>query len=421
MPTHPSTASPDPRFRSPARPAAAASDRPRPSPALSGMRALRGEYHDGQAVVVTFDRLPLLAARPELRAVARRELGIIARRLGLAVLDGPAGSAVLLCRPASLDGLETALGRLNAVFGGPAVDAAAGEAAAGDAGMAVRRYDLGRDADAAALDRHLAEGEAAAAAAGARPPATPLVRPLELGDLARIADVLAHVPIEPLIRRQHAIELVPAGSPRPVLCEAYVSIAALAAAVAPGVDLCARPSLFQSLTRILDQRLLRALADAPPSAGALSLNLNIASLATAAFADLDRAWTGARRPMLEFQLGEVLACAAGFAPMRDDLRRRGYGVAIDGVRADALAMLALDRLEPDLLKLRWRGDGGTGTAATPAETLRRRIRTLGAGRIMLAHTETEDALRWGLGLGITRFQGFFIDRVVRAIDPEPGA
>jgi hypothetical protein len=409
VPPHPPIAWPDPHH--PPRPAAGPLER---------LRSLRSTYHDGHAVVVNLGGLPLVAARPALHAVAQRELGTIARRLGLTTLDVP-GAAVLLCQPAALDQLEVALARLARVFGwqGRPVIGHPGEHTA----LPALRFDLGRAADETELQNHLTDGETAAAAgiaAGTAPGSA--VPPLTPRDVTRIGDRIADVALEPLIRRQHALELAPAALPRPLLCETYVSIAALAAAVAPGVDLLAEPLLFRSLTGILDQRMLRALARPQPATpGALSLNLNIPSLASAAFSDLERAWPPSRRPLIEIQLGEILTHAATYPGLRADLRRRGCGIVIDGVRADALAMVALERLEPDLVKVLWGRAGRADVQPLAGEAIAGRIRSIGAGRVILAHTESEDALRWGLSLGITRFQGFFIDRLARAIDLEPGA
>ena len=39
----------------------------------------------------------------------------------------------------------------------------------------------------------------------------------------------------------------------------------------------------------------------------------------------------------------------------------------------------------------------------------------GQDRVILARVDSEDAIKWGLNLGITRYQGHYIDTVVEAM------
>lgn len=377
---------------------------------IDRLRALAPANQGARAVVVSCARLPLLARRPALQAVAGRELHALARRLDLPLEDPGCGAAVLVCPPARLGELARALAGFAALFGPPPATILARPDA--DAGALAVGYDWARPDEAALLAGAVAPPAVTAAPA----------RALAAGDLARLADALARLPIAGLLRRQTALELAPAAQPRPLLCETYVSIAALTERVAPGVDLAARPALFRFLTRILDDQVLGALAAAPPAGAApLSLNLNLPSLGSDAFKAFAAAWQAPARPIIEIQLAEILGAPQAFSHRRDALRRLGYGVLIDGIDAAALAMIAIERLAPDLVKLTWAPPAPPPAAAATAAAAARRIQALGADRVILARTENEEALRWGLSQGITRFQGFFIDRLAQALAQRGGA
>ena len=397
---------------------------------LDRLQALSAAQHGGWAVVVNPAGLPLLAGRADLCAAGVREVQALARRLDLPCLNVGGDRAVVVCRPARIAELEQALGRLASLLGAgqhpmasqPMASQPMASQPMGAHSIVARRdgaegalavcYDLGSSDERAALEERLAparSGTADGEAADGR------LRPLVVGDVARVTDALADVPIEGLLRRQHALVLAPAARPRPLLCEAYVSIGALAGMVAPGIDLLAQPAMFRFLTRALDARVLRTLAGVPPPAVRLSVNLNILSIGSAEFAALEDAWQATQRPIIEIQLAEILADLVSYARLRDALRGRGYLVLIDGVGVEALARVALDRLQPDLVKVLSLDRQRAALPGSVPEALRARIAALGSERVVLARTESEDALRWGLSLGITRFQGFFVDRLVQAI------
>ncbi len=392
---------------------------------LDRLQALSAAQHGGWAVVVNPAGLPLVAGRADLCAAGVREVQALARRLDLPCLDFGGDRAVVVCRPARIAELEQALGRLASLLGAgqpPMTSQPMTSQPKGAHPIVARRdgaegvlavcYDLGSSDGRAALEERLAQGRSGTADGEA---ADGRLRPLVVGDVARITDALADLPIEGLLRRQHALVLAPAARPQPLLCEAYVSIGALAGMVAPGLDLLAQPAMFRFLTRALDARVLRTLAGVPPPAVRLSLNLNILSIGSTEFAALEDAWQATQRPIIEIQLAEILADLVSYARLRDALRGRGYLVLIDGVGVEALARVALDRLQPDLVKVLSLDRQRAALPGSVPEALRARVAALGSERVVLARTESEDALRWGLSLGITRFQGFFVDRLVQAI------
>ena len=73
-------------------------------------------------------------------------------------------------------------------------------------------------------------------------------------------------------------------------------------------------------------------------------------------------------------------------------------------------------LEADFIKIGWGKEFvNEDEEDSKVEDLRRIIRDAGKESIILSRVDSEDAIQWGLNLGITRFQGFLMDRLIDAV------
>ena len=297
-------------------------------------------------------------------------------------------------------------------------DAVAADVSAGGADSFVAWYDLTEQDAAARLHRWVEGREAAARAraprshdfAAADAAGTPTT-----ADFHAIVQRLDNVRFADLIQQQLAVHVQPGAAARPVLAETYVSIAALRERLGLDADPAAHPWLFRDLTADLDRRMIEALcsgglgfSDVP-----ISLNVNIATLASRQFDELCEA--PARLPgntMFEINLLDALADLAGYRRASARLRNVGFGVLIDGIDPLALPYLDVGELDPDLLKLWWNDRILSGDGQVPA--LEDRLSGIDAERIILARVDTEVAVRWGMQRGVRRYQGRFIDGILRA-------
>jgi hypothetical protein len=112
-------------------------------------------------------------------------------------------------------------------------------------------------------------------------------------------------------------------------------------------------------------------------------------------------------PVLVATLSLTEALGEGLAARRGALHHAGWGLATRGIDAAALALLAPEALPTDLLLLGW-SPAMAGRAATAA------LRRIDPARLVLEGVDGQDALEWGIGLGITRFAGPWIDAVMAA-------
>ena len=237
--------------------------------------------------------------------------------------------------------------------------------------------------------------DAAPLLAWAEAAATP---PAEAGvacDLASLDAALAMLPLGQVLVRREVLRLGPGRTPGFALRRMAVSRTRLAAALGP---LSADPDL---LDHAMD-RIARRLAEAPPA---------------------DRA--GAAPPMLPLPLrGDPaeapapgatgvlpLVAAAGAAlslPRRERLAAAGWRLAIGGLDAAALHLIALGALPGEaLLLLRW-------SPALADRAAQQALRGLDPERLVLTGCDGPEAFAWGFGRGIGCFAGPAVEALVNA-------
>ncbi|MCH6588149.1 MAG: hypothetical protein IH805_07535, partial [Proteobacteria bacterium] len=114
-------------------------------------------------------------------------------------------------------------------------------------------------------------------------------RPLDPPNLAVLERAIAQADLSTLIRRQPICAVAPGRKPEPVYYEIYTSIESLRQTVMPDVDLRANQWLFQDFTKHLDRRMIAYLAqnDDATLHHAFSVNLNVSTLLSPEFLDLD--------------------------------------------------------------------------------------------------------------------------------------
>lgn len=243
--------------------------------------------------------------------------------------------------------------------------------------------------------------------------------------MAATQAIVRSAPLAELTRRQTAILLQPGHAQQmtPLFREVVISMAVLEGRGGAGMPgAAADPFLFSHLAARLDRRMLAALRTDIPEGGPLSgrlggaalhLNLTLPGVLSQGFATM----ADAARPALarglrigiEIPFAEVFADSQAFVLARERLRLAGCDLVLDGVTHGALPLTDLGALEPSLVKLSW----SPALAATGA-VVRRAIERIGPDCVVLHRTDSERAVAWGLGMGIRRYQGHYIDLMLAA-------
>jgi hypothetical protein len=381
---------------------------------LRDLHQLERKGWEWRAVHLQLSRLCPVHRRPHHLQIVTNSLDQVLHRHQGEVYRLGDDDVVLLVKGAPLEELRAAVQGLRHLFSGDPLllDPDAGES------RFCSWYDLETDLDALV---QLAQ-ERSAQPSTRREVEAESSLPLDPAAFARLDHGVARADLAPLIRSQPICALVPRASPQPVFCELFVSIAELVQSLAPGTNPLADRWLFQRLTLNLDQRLIAALVAEPDRfvAGPTSINLNVQTVFTQAFTELDLAVQARHgiKVLIELPLVDVMGDLGAFVFARDYLRERGYLVCVDGLHHLHLPLISRRRLGLDLVKIIWTADLLDTTDAKESEAIAQAVERSGAERIILCRCGSAEAIEWGQRIGIRLFQGRYVDSRLRAQRPD---
>ena len=125
-----------------------------------------------------------------------------------------------------------------------------------------------------------------------------------------------------------------------------------------------------------------------------------------------RAGRHAAKIVVEFQVIDVFSDMGAYTYARDWLRENGFRVLLDGLTPLSMSFFDPGLLDPDFVKVAWGTDlGGRDSIEDHADRMDL-IEGIGKEKFILARTDSEDAVKWALALGIRRFQGRFMDLLI---------
>ena len=240
---------------------------------------------------------------------------------------------------------------------------------------------------------------------------------LDPEQLGKLESVLIRADLSNLMRRQPVCAITPTNpNPQPVFRELYISIADLQQTVLPEFDLASNLWLFQHLTQTLDSRMLSMLIqnDDTSIASSFSINLNVQTILSPPFLNFDSSLKAVARGtvVIELQAIDIFGEMGAYMFARDFMRERGYRICLDGLNHLTLQFIDRDRLGLDLLKLIWTPDMADDVTGTRATELKEHVDRCGRARIILSRCDSDEAVRFGQSLGITMYQGRYVDRLL---------
>lgn len=249
-------------------------------------------------------------------------------------------------------------------------------------------------------------------------------KPLAPDNLAAINQKMKSTQIADLIRNQAAYRVIPGKKGEIVFREFFIAMSELKKRVAPNVNFFSSPWLFQYLTETLDRRMLAVIGKRDPSTapGAISLNLNIGTVMSREFQQFHEAIEEhAGKFIVEMQVIDIFADMNMYKLARDMLRERGYKVLIDGLNPLAINFFDPSHLQSDYLKIAWGPEFVGDEQDEKVAEMRRIVAHAGKDGVILSRVDSQDAIRWGAALGISRYQGYFIDKLVQAMKAQAPA
>ena len=238
------------------------------------------------------------------------------------------------------------------------------------------------------------------------------VRPLQEEDIKMVLDVHRKVGSEKFkeifIQNQRLADIKPGPEPKELMKEYFIRMDALKKHVFPNVEMRGMGNLFNQLTITLDRVLVGAFDEINPKRHACSINLNVESVFTKAFEDFigKSEEASLANIVFEFRQDNILQHFDEFELAANLIASKGGTVAVDAIFPETVGLVNLHRLHATFAKIFWRLGA---EEVLPAQ--REEIKKMQAqGMIfVIARLDDEIGIQVGHDLGITVFQGFYID------------
>lgn len=236
----------------------------------------------------------------------------------------------------------------------------------------------------------------------------------QAGALSSLLRNLNKVDMPSVLRRQPVCALLNGAGMKTVFEEVYVNIQHLRTQLQSDSDVFANRWLFKYLTQLLDVRMLdhmRSHVAERSVAAPFSINLNISTLLSRDFTEFDRALRPSAKMgvVIEVHAADVFDDIRGYQTAREVVHKLGYRVCLDGLTPMTFAQVDREILGFDLIKLLWDADGESDLSTRTNQKLSAAVRMFGANRVVLCRCDNRQAIEYGRALGISLFQGRYID------------
>ncbi|MSO73382.1 MAG: hypothetical protein EXQ84_07250 [Rhodospirillaceae bacterium] len=144
------------------------------------------------------------------------------------------------------------------------------------------------------------------------------------------------------------------------------------------------------------------------------ISVNVSTVLSDEFLAFDDGFAPSSQDVvLEMRLEDIFSDPNSFAFARDFITERGYRICIDGLNLNTFPFADPLRLGTSYAKLMWTPDLAAFIGTQQGQELKALIRERKKGRTILARCDNEAAVKVGEQLGITMFQGRYIDTLGR--------
>ena len=215
------------------------------------------------------------------------------------------------------------------------------------------------------------------------------------------------------MRRQAVCALVGHAQPVELFEEIYVALADLKKALCPTVDIYQSPWLLDRLLETLDKRVLENMLhhDAGAFRKNFSLNIAVKTILSPDFQTFNESIDPLCRKsiLLEVKQHDIFSNLSAFLAARSFIAEQGYRLCVDMVSADSLSLVNREKLGADFIKLVWNEEllnMKENTAFVNA------VKSNDAKHIILCHVDDKRAIEWAQSLGLSLFQGYYVQKLL---------
>lgn len=244
-------------------------------------------------------------------------------------------------------------------------------------------------------------------------PETHFSMPFTPALLAQLEKSLHQADLSSLMRRQAVCALVGRAQPVELFEEIYVALGDLKKALCPTVDIYQSPWLLDRLLETLDKRVLENMLhhDAGAFRKNFSLNIAIKTILSPDFQAFNESIDPLCRKsiLLEIKQYDIFSNLSAFLTARSFIAEQGYRLCIDMVSGDSLSLIRREKIGADFIKLIWNEDL---LSLSKKESFINAIKDNDARHIILCHVDDKRAVELAQSLGISLFQGYFIQKLL---------
>jgi hypothetical protein len=238
------------------------------------------------------------------------------------------------------------------------------------------------------------------------------MRPLQEEDIKMVLEVHRKVGDEKFkqifVQSQRIADIKPGQKPEELMKEYFIRMDALKKHVFPNVELRGMGNLFNQLTITLDRVLIGAFNEINPKRHPCSINLNVESVFAKAFEDFigESDEAALANIVFEFRQDNILQHFDEFELAANLITSKGGTVAVDAIFPETVGLVNLPRLHATFAKIFWR-TGAEDVLPAQCDEIKK---MQDQGMIfIIARLDDEVGIQVGHDLGITVFQGFYID------------
>jgi hypothetical protein len=362
-------------------------------------------------VVALADVLPLAKRTPDLIKQVNEAIALLAaKRNGLAFRVSPSDFAIMvraehhvllgLVRDLKVETLRAIERQSPGSFG------------AIDQTRLIVSYDLSTNYRSAAerITRYAALEQSGGV------PSTGKLRPLSEDDLKTVMQAYRQIGAEKFvsafIRNQPVAQNSAEKGLEPVMNEYFVSIDSLRKPLFIDVEMRGTGRMFDEFTLVLDQIMLRAFKRIETRGKRWSLNMNVESVFTKAFEQfLEETPNNVLSHItFEFRQPNIVENFDEFQVARGLIHSRGAKIAVDRIFPHTLGLVDLEYIGASIAKVHWRA--GTEDVLQERQRALKYIMESGVQPVLI-RVDDARALDVGADNGITMFQGFLIDEMMK--------
>ena len=241
------------------------------------------------------------------------------------------------------------------------------------------------------------------------------LRPLSPEDLENVLHAFRKFGSDKFLKafmRDQIVVRNKSGQPQPWMHEYFISMDSLRKPLFIDVEMRASGALFNDFTRVLDQIVLRAFKAMETTDMPFSINVNVVTVFTAAFADfMDQTPKDKlSRMTFEFRQADIVEHFDEFEIARGMIEAMGASIGVDKIFPQTLGLVDLDYIGAKYAKVLWR-DGAEEILKERSKTFKYMI-DCGLQPILI-RCDSQKALTTGAALGVDCFQGFLIDSALK--------